>query len=441
MTIWASNMTRRSKINYSKIKITFFLLVIGGFFIWSNFCFGATNDLVINEITWMGTNLSSADEWLELYNNTSQEIDLTGWTLKASDGTPEITLEGIIAAQGYFLLERTDDNSVPAIIADQIYTGALSNSGENLELRDGENNLIDQVDCSEGWLAGDNNSKQTMEKADSGWQTSLDRDGTPKAQNSKGQEIQPEEPSEPTEEPEVEGWIPPTVVNQPPRAEAGPDITALVSQEISFEASQSSDPDNDVLTYFWNFGDGATETEEKTKHIYLYPGQYIVTLMVSDGEFSDLDIIMVNIYSPSVIISEFVPNQWIEIFNQSKQMANLTGWQLNDFVFPANSLIASEQFLVLALNNEQDQVRLLYPDGSLATEVSYFEEKEQGLSVAFDGQDYFWTKIPTPGLVNIISNLSSQNLQPITKETQELPEISAKINLNQGQEFPALSPS
>ena len=38
-------------------------------------------DVVINEIAWMGTKANSSDEWIELYNNTSQDISLEGWTL------------------------------------------------------------------------------------------------------------------------------------------------------------------------------------------------------------------------------------------------------------------------------------------------------------------------------------------------------------------------
>jgi hypothetical protein len=476
-------MNQRNKIGcFRKAKITFQLLVIGGFFIWPFFSSGETNKVVINEIVWMGTTKSANDEWIELYNNTSQVIDLTGWILQATDGTPEIALTGTIPAQGYFLLERTDDQTVPEIPADQIYTGTLNNKGETLELRDAQNNLIDQIDCSEGWFAGDNETKQTMERKNSqnsgndsnNWQSSQDIGGTPKAQNSSGRKIPPLEESteeQPTEQPSTDGSAQPTPANHPPVAEAGSDITALANQEIFFDASQSSDPDNDNLTFFWNFGDGATDSKEKTSHIYLYPAQYIVTLLVSDGEFSDLDIITVNIYSQSVIISEFIPNpkgpdtenEWIELFNQSDQIANLTGWQLDDqtegsqpFVFPVNSFIAPHQFLVLrrpitklALNNDRDQVRLIYPDGSLASQVSYSGEKKEGFSIAFDGQDYFWTKIPTPGMANIISpndlengnkNLSNNNPQPFTQETQEPPKILAKINLSQSQKFSTFNP-
>lgn len=131
--------------------------------------------VVINEIAWMGTQANSTDEWIELYNNTEEEIDLSGWFLKATDGTPEIELTGIISPNDFYLLERTDDTTVSDIPADQIYTGALGNEGEELELwrKDEEGNLIlvDKVSCkkdTEGncleWFAGDNLTKQTMER-------------------------------------------------------------------------------------------------------------------------------------------------------------------------------------------------------------------------------------------------------------------------------------
>ncbi|TLS37298.1 competence protein ComEA [Pseudalkalibacillus caeni] len=123
----------------------------------------ASGSAVINEIAWMGTTNSSYDEWMELYNPTGQEIDLTDWTLSSADGSPSISLSGTIPAEGYFLLERTDDNSVPGVVADLIYSGGLSNSGESLELRDASGSLVDQVDA---WHAGDNDTKATMERID-----------------------------------------------------------------------------------------------------------------------------------------------------------------------------------------------------------------------------------------------------------------------------------
>jgi hypothetical protein len=124
-----------------------------------------SREVVISEIAWMGTTDSYTNEWIELYNNTGSSIDLTEWSLNAIDSTPSITLSGTIPAGGYFLLERTDDNTVPGVAADQIYTGALGNDGEDLTLRDGASNVVDQVDCSAGWFAGHADGRVPMARS------------------------------------------------------------------------------------------------------------------------------------------------------------------------------------------------------------------------------------------------------------------------------------
>ncbi len=152
-------------------------------------------DVAINEIAWMGTTTDYNDEWIELYNSTNADINLDGWTLNATDGTPAITLSGSIPAGGVYLLERTSDDTVTEAAADLIYTGALSNSGENLDLRDSSGTLVDQVDA---WYAGDNNTKATMERVDplvsgtdsTNWTTAVDSYsgglGTPKTTAASG---------------------------------------------------------------------------------------------------------------------------------------------------------------------------------------------------------------------------------------------------------------
>jgi cysteine-rich repeat protein len=140
-------------------------------------------DVLINEIAWMGNSTSSADEWIELRNTTGSDINLNGWTLVAADGTPLVTLSGVIPANGYYLLERTDDNSAPFVAADQFYTGALGDSGEVLTLKTLADVVIDTAGALP-WPAGDNTTKQTMERyLDLNWYNSVAPDGTPKAVN------------------------------------------------------------------------------------------------------------------------------------------------------------------------------------------------------------------------------------------------------------------
>jgi len=98
----------------------------------------------------MGTVASPNDEWLELYNTSSESVDLSGWRLRSlTDNTPDIIFASkSIEPFGFFLLERTDDNTISDIISDkvangQIYTGGLNDAGEVLELRDRDGNLQD----------------------------------------------------------------------------------------------------------------------------------------------------------------------------------------------------------------------------------------------------------------------------------------------------------
>jgi hypothetical protein len=124
-------------------------------------------DVVINEIGWMGTGASSYHEYIELYNRSGQEIDLTDWSLNAIDGTPQIALTGTIAQSGYYLLERTSDDPIQDIAADKIYTGGLEDTGETLELKDGSGSVIDTVAAAKGWYAGDGRAiSYSMERID-----------------------------------------------------------------------------------------------------------------------------------------------------------------------------------------------------------------------------------------------------------------------------------
>ena len=133
-----------------------------------------TLSIVINEVAWAGTKASPDDEWIELYNPGNADIDLTGWKLQAADGSPSIALSGTIQKGTYFLLERTDDDTVENILADVIYSGALSNSGEILRLYDPTNKIIDTANSNGGaWPAGTSSSYASMERG--AWITDSDR--------------------------------------------------------------------------------------------------------------------------------------------------------------------------------------------------------------------------------------------------------------------------
>lgn len=75
--------------------------------------------------------------------------------------------------------------------------------------------------------------------------------------------------------------------NSAPTADAGGPYSGVAGTGIDFSAAGSSDPDNDALTYSWDFGDNTTGDGVAPNHAYVAAGNYRVVLVVSDGEFSD----------------------------------------------------------------------------------------------------------------------------------------------------------
>lgn len=51
---------------------------------------------------------------------------------------------------------------------------------------------------------------------------------------------------------------------------------------VQFDASASTDPDNDPITFEWSFGDGQLSNQAVTSHTYTTAGTYVATLTVRD---------------------------------------------------------------------------------------------------------------------------------------------------------------
>ena len=66
--------------------------------------------------------------------------------------------------------------------------------------------------------------------------------------------------------------------------------TIFTSELAEFEAYNNFDLNGTIFNYYWDFGDGETKTGKNTNHTYNMPGDYIVTLTVTDdasGNYSE----------------------------------------------------------------------------------------------------------------------------------------------------------
>ena len=229
-----------------KKRLLFILYIIFAFSFFSFAPPSAKARVLINEICWMGNSVSYSDEWIELHNNGENPVVLDGWRIFSSDGSPDIKLKGAIAANEYFLLERTDDKTVPIVPADLIFKGGLDNAGEYLKLADEKGNIIDEANFSSGWIFGDNQTKQTMERTgdsprtvlglspETGWQTSENPGGTPREKNSLGALLElpkPKSSNEPFSQKEKTPVLPEVKLEE--------NIAPLLQAEINQSAAES----------------------------------------------------------------------------------------------------------------------------------------------------------------------------------------------------------
>lgn len=401
--------------------------------------------VVINELMWMGSSLSSADEWVELRNTTDQAVDMSGWQLTKKSGGAEVAMlilpsNSTIPAGGFFVVAnyaQTSTNSALHILPNFVDTDvALSNSALQVKLYDASHNLVDTADDGVGNpLAGVFDSAQhqyaSMERnpvpgdgavASSwhaasravGFKDAAVEFGTPGSTNSNGQ----------------------------PVANAGPDLSGTVGEAVNFDGSDSFDPEGQPMRYHWDFGDGTTSDESTPTHVFSTPGTFEARLTVNDGLDTDDDQIRITVdvkaatntsNSPSstettatspehscrgLTISEIFPNptgvdsgEFIELVNGDEEI--MTGAcvvytsSTRSYTLPVGRVLKPGEFFVLpktetklTLNNGGTTVRLVDVDASELDRVTYASAPE-GSSWARIATNWLWTIRPTPSEANV----------------------------------------
>jgi hypothetical protein len=109
-------------------------------------------DVIINEVHYDSNPKTEKTEFLELYNNRTIELDLSGWHF--SDGITYSFPDGTGLSSGaYFVLaeDATAFESKYGQKPDGTYMGSLSNNGESLVLRDAAGGRMDEISYNIGF--------------------------------------------------------------------------------------------------------------------------------------------------------------------------------------------------------------------------------------------------------------------------------------------------
>lgn len=361
-----------------------FLIIIFSFFL----PLFVRASVVINEIAWMGTTQSTADEWMEFRNEDGLEIDLSGWRLEWRGGEYGITFDSIkcpntiIPAGGYFLIERTDDNTIPTISSDCIYTGALSNNGEMIILKNAAGGKVDEVNASSGWPAGDNTTKDTMQRQGNSWITGSSTPRAPNIGAVSGPAPQTQPPSStPSSSISQSSSVP--VIIPAISAYAGENKKAAVGSLVEFVgyAKGLNGEPLENARFWWNFGDGEVKEGRAVLNIFEVPGIYTVGLHVSSGTYAASDYLVIDVLPNQIAIKSVVKGEggYIQFVNSSAAEVDLGGWIVDDgkvnFLVPPRTKLGvhaeaafSNKVTGLLKNVDTKSFIIRYSNGTIALE-------------------------------------------------------------------------
>ncbi len=327
----------------------------------------------ITEVAWMGTPESQFGEWVELYNDGEESVDLSGWKLYEAGGdTLVFTFTKTIPSQGYLILERTTASSLDPLpsINDESGTfggSGFSNSGESLVVKNADGETVQTLAFSGGWPAGDSESKHTMQTSTDGWITSAPTPGSGTATPSTVQT---------SSAPVSSGggsWVPPKVE---PRVELT--IPKYIYTTITYDYEAQTFLDYGPAYsggFVWNMGDGTvykSMSPQPVRHTYQYPGTYSISFGFYKNYYDTkpffFETIERTVAEPTLLFS-VISGKGFEFSNKSSHSVDISGWMIDlgdRFVLlPPLSLIASKATIIMPFS--QFEIPGTYTTGVLKT--------------------------------------------------------------------------
>ena len=158
---------------------------------------------------------------------------------------------------------------------------------------------------------------------------------------------------------------------------------------VNFTAGDSSDPDGELVSYEWQFGDGEASSGENVSHTYQQAGNYTVTLTIRDnrdGTASAETSITVN--PATYFVGESADNGAVRITLQDATIQE----SINDWQSDAGKQFVIVDVTVRALKDDQ------YPSKSLNFKLEESNGRTQSVSLATSALDnYFSSDILNEG--------------------------------------------
>lgn len=401
---------------------------------------------VISEVMWMGSDLSTSDEWVEVACPVSSDCDLSGWTFTSLKSTGEEAVivsfaTGALIPAGEVRVISNFSLSSSRLVAEPWITTpsmSLPNSKLLLRLRDADGAVRDEVDDGVGNpFAGANPSgglKASMERIDlsvpgssaENWRTATVslgfKDGSPifgtpgflptasassSAQSSGESSSSSEHCSSLSSFASLSSLS--SFSSQISLTSSASSVSSLSGSSVSSESSLSSDSSLSSVSFSSSISFSSS------------PSSASSASSVSSAS------------SLSVFITEVIANpigadtdEWIEIANLGADSVNIAGWSLDDgnssavyhipqrsgsgfLLVPGEHVSFRKSVTGLSLSNSGERVSLM--SGSLLIDAWEYPLTAEEVSFGRDADAPFALHafcVPTEGGRNVVAPLPSR---------------------------------
>lgn len=349
----------------------------------------------ITEIMYDTSGTDTGREWIEVYNEGSEPVDLSLWKLFEGNVAHKLTPLGSVTLGplGYAIIAdvpskfQTDNPSYTGLLFDSVFS--LGNEGETLIMRNPDGVDVDTVSYMSA--VGGQGDGMSLQKTWAGtWiaasptvgsattQTVSETTPDPEPQTTEGVDEPAAQTS--TKNPDVySSHSSQTIANVSFDAPefvvtSGRQRIGFVGAPLVFEAkvqSMKNIPLGNVAGFSWSWGDGFQSSGQFVSHTYEYPGDYIAILNSSMGGADAVSKVKIKILSPKVSITA-ATNSSVEITNGDVYELNIGGWWIETAgerrVIPQDTVLSKQVSVhisakALGLRGFKDYVRLINPAG------------------------------------------------------------------------------
>lgn len=402
-------------------------------------CVNLSKALVISEIYPKPPTPKTNKEWIEIFNNSSEPLNITGYKFFENNTNHSVATttaeDSLILNSGEYAVIVQDRKTFLESDPGKNYTGkvlrsagfSLDDNSETLVLKDKQNgNILDSVTYN----ASNLKDGESLHFTGTSYESGKSSPGTgnlsitvTSSYNSVATGTESISNATSSLATSTDNFIQPTYYNRNywPESEkiyvnAGENKIGVLGGDIDFEAKTLTGDKRQVgnANYFWSFGDGAIAEGKNVSHEYKFTGEYVVFVeSYANGAKSD-GRVYVKVIEPNleVQIKENFNKKFVEIKNNSKEEIDIGGFLIKSFggEFEYTSTLPKKLLILPNRSVNFSQEILKFATSTNKIIFTYQNGKEIGKS-----------EIINQNTQTIVDNLSGQifNTKEISVMTKE----------------------